>query len=195
MAHLKYYEDERQRWPVLHAAGRLSEAEVLLGIRRLFQKFSLRLRKVDIRFSHGYRTSNAGRYSITINMDYANWLTVAHEVAHTYHATKYKRDERWHGRTHARITDRFCAWITEQGWHTGALAHEVALGELASAQRAGQAALVAATPPPLTARIEHREEQVTRLTRKIKALTTRRARALRSLGALRRQLEKTGGTV
>ena len=190
MAYLKYYTDERARWPVLQAANRIGQPEAELGIRRICRQFNVRLKHITLRFTRGHRTSNAGKYSITINMDYCNWLTIAHEVAHTYHANKYKRDENWHGKTHARIVDRFAAWILAQGWHLGTLAHEVALAEVTDAQQAQARALVAAMPIPIDARIERRAAQVVRLTRKIKTLTTRRASALRSLNALKRAQAK-----
>jgi len=190
MAYLKYYDDEKVRWPVLHAAARIGDAEIELGIRRLARAFNLTLKGVRVRLTRGRRVSCAGKYSITINREYVSWLLIAHEVAHTYwyikHSPTRRASRNAHGPAHAGITDRFCAWITDQGWHLGTLAHEVALAEAATAQQAQHRALVAATPPPVDMRIAQREAQVARLTRKIKALTTRRGKALRSLAALKR---------
>lgn len=213
MANLRYYEDERARWAQLsmpmtwragrpYAHGRMGEAEATTGIRRLAAKFGLPLtrrpaakfglppQRVEITFTHGRRHSCAGYHEININTDWSDWLVVAHEVAHTYYRRKYAFETRQghnhHGRAHARIVDRFCAWIVEQGWHLGALAHEVALAEIEQARQHLQRERVAACPPPIEARIAHRQEQVRRLERKIKALTTRLKSARRSMGALER---------
>jgi hypothetical protein len=185
----RFYGDENERWPELHAAKVLGREEVELGIRRLAREFGLPLRGVHIEFTSGNRHSRAGRRRIRINMDFANWLLVAHEVGHTYWFTKYharREGRRSHGRQLAKIIDRFCEWITTQGWAHGALAHELALQEVSFEQEER----AAATPPPIESRIARREAQIARLERRIKALTTRVKRAKRSLAALLRVREK-----
>lgn len=208
---LKFYADEAARWPQLHlspghryvdSAGKthvrrnMDEAEVELGIRRLSRKFGLSLKHVGIEFTRGNRHSHAGRNVIRINMDFAGWLLIAHEVAHVYYRRKLAfetRDGRVeHGRRMAGIVDRFAAWIIQQRWHEGELAHEVALDEMAREARREHKERLAATPPPIEARIEHQAEQVTRLERKVKTLTTRLKTARRSLAALERQANKRG---
>lgn len=197
MSYLKFYQDERERWPEIsceneNTRGRISDAEIELGIRRLARKFNLSLKNVRIEFTTGNRSSCAGKYIICINRDWANWLTIAHELGHTYWFNKYSFNRRGNRNAHGpqlrRLIDRFCAWIMEQKWHLGELAHEVAIEEINATQRANQRALVMATPTPLSVRIQHREEQIARLTRKIKALTTRQKSSIRSLKALQRSL-------
>lgn len=190
---LAYYAAERQRWPMLEVAVGAEEAEA--GIRRLARRFGLSLKHVAIGFTSGRRWSRAGSHQITLNLDWAGWRTIAHEFAHTYYRRKYSFVRRYghneHGRAHRRLVDRFCAWIIEQGWHQGTLAHEVAVAEMARAAQQKEREIAAACPPPIEARIAHRQDQVARLTRKIKALSTRRTNALRSLRGLERQLAKS----
>ena len=189
---LQYYKDEEARWPGLTARlPRGSWAEVEAGIRRLALAHGLPLRGVVIRPTSGCRHSKAGACSITINMAYASWLLVAHEVAHTYVINKMsagRRGHGWHNKVHRRITDRFAQWITAQGWAAGTLAHEMALAEIAEAS--APAVRTAAEPPPIEARIAHRERQVKRLETKIRSLTTRLKRAQRSLAALIRSRDR-----
>jgi len=189
---LAYYVAERQRWPMLEVAIGAEEAEA--GIRRLARRFGLSLKHIEVGFTRGRRWSRAGSHSITLNLNWAGWRTIAHEFAHTYYRRKYSFTRRYghndHGRAHRRLVDRFCTWIIEQGWHQGTLAHEVALAEQEREVRQQAKEREAATPPPVEARIAHRQDQVARLTRKIKALSTRRTNALRSLRGLERQLAK-----
>jgi hypothetical protein len=193
---LKYYEDEKNRWPALcERLPRGAWAEVEAGIRRLALAHGLSLRNVQIKPTSGHRYSRAGRSLIKMNMDVMTWLVCAHEVAHTYAMTNLspaRRGHGWHNRVHARIVDRFAAWIIAQGWHEGALAHELALTEISQAGAARER--TAATPPPIEVRIEHRERQVKRLTTRIKTLTTRLKRAQRSLAALRRSKDRGNET-
>lgn len=193
---LRYYDDERERWTKLeggYALGkkaRLGPAEATAGIKRLANHFGLSLKDVDIDFTSGNRWSRAGGCHITLNLDWASWLTVAHEVGHTYYRRKYsweyQKKHNAHGKAHARIVDRFAAWIMAQGWHEGTLAHEVALAETARAARQQERERAAATPEPIEARIARRRAQVKRLEAKLKGTTTRLKKARRSLAALER---------
>jgi hypothetical protein len=193
---LRYYDTERERWAKLeggYALGkkaRLGPAEATAGIKRLANHFGLSLKNVDIDFTSGNRWSRAGGYHIILNLDWASWLTVAHEVGHCYYRRKYsweyQKKHNAHGKAHARIVDRFAAWIMAQGWHEGALAHEVALAETARASRQQEHERAAATPPPIEARIARRRAQVKRLEAKLKGTTTRLKTARRSLAALER---------
>jgi hypothetical protein len=167
--------------------------------------------------SHYSAASGGGVPRIRLNVTGLSWLTVAHEVGHWMDHTDRVRtmaklrqqvkgrlhpsfDEeedrllaarirrvsvrRWHGKHHARAVSRCVKYIVKMGWHTGALAKALSEKALREEERERRAAM----PPPLQARIEKREQQVRRLTTRIKALTTRRRNAMRSLAALRRQL-------
>jgi hypothetical protein len=215
MPHLQFYADERERWPQLHQSGyssnevgrdgykvrhryyvhgRMDRPEILAGIQRLASRFGLSLKGLEIGWTSGRRTSAAGRNHATFNLDWCDWLTVVHELAHVYwfrklaYGTRQGRNK--HGRRMAGIVDRMAAWVVEQGWHLGTLAHEVALAELELEARHQEREKLAAMPEPIEARIARREEQVKRLERKIKALTTRLRTAHRSLGALQRSAKK-----
>jgi hypothetical protein len=141
---LKYYVDEANRWPELdEQLPRGAWDEVSEGIRRLARAHNIPLRGVKtgppgprppVRLCpvYGCRPTQAGFDHIVINMDDASWLTVAHEVAHTYCTSFLSPDQRgygFHNSVHARVVDRFAAWIVAQGWHKGTLAHELALKE------------------------------------------------------------------
>ena len=205
MSYLKFYKDERERWPQLcwgRAVARMGAAEAELGIRRIAAHFGLSLRgthnnkgfrlgePVSIRFTSGNRRSRAGFYRIIINLDWADWLVIAHEVAHTYYVRRLAFETRSgrnaHGRRTAGIIDRFAAWIVEQGWHLGTLAHEVAAEEESRAARHAVREREAAMPEPIDARISRRRAQVKRLEAKLKGTTTRLKKARRSLAALER---------
>jgi hypothetical protein len=170
--------------------ARLGAEEAEAGIRRLANHFGLSLKQVEIRFTSGNRSSQAGRWDITLNLDRASWLTVAHELAHNYYRRKYSFERRQgrneHGPALARIIDRFAAWIMEQGWHLGTLAHELAVAGEARAARRASAERAAATPEPVEARIARRRAQVKRLEAKLKGTATRLKKARRSLAALER---------
>lgn len=187
-----------------YAEGRLGKEEALEGIKRLAANFGIRLNgkrrirslsdnnatPVSIRFTRGNRRSRAGRNHIILNLDWADWLTVAHEVAHNYYFRKLASSTRsghvYHGRRMAGIVDRFAAWVVAQGWHQGTLAHELAVAGTSKAARQAERAREAASPEPIDARIARRRAQVKRLETKLKATTTRLKRARRSLAALER---------
>jgi len=190
----RYYEDERVRWAVLHNPGRMGRDEAELGIRRLAANFGLSLKGVRVEFTSGRRWSRGGYGLIRTNMDNASWLLIAHEVAHCWiHRKHSRRGPRCHNKAHRRVVDRFCAWILEQGWTEGSLAHEVALEGIQRKAQALEDRRSAAEPPPIDDRIARRQVQVKRLETRIKALGTRLKTALRSLSALRRVKAKQGG--
>jgi hypothetical protein len=176
----------RRRWEAL---GRMGAEEAELGIRRLAAKFGLSLRGVNIRFTSGNRHSKAGHDSIVLNLGWASWLVIAHEVGHNYVFRKLRRSQegrRMHSRKLNELVDKFCAWIAEQGWHQGALAHEIAVKEVARARLDAEREHLAALPEPAGARVARRRMQVKRLETKIRSLTTRLKRAKRSLAAMER---------
>lgn len=202
MSALAYYDEEKVRWPQLAGyppcgrnsgglvgrPGWLTREEAEVAVPKLARHFGI---KVDggLCFTSGRNHSTAYYRAITLNVTWLSWLLVAHELAHCLHRQQYREagsGERFHGRRHARLTDRLCRYIVKQGWHEGALAHALAL----KAERAELRVKAAACPPPIEARIVHRQDQVARLTRKIKALSTRRTNALRSLRGLERQRAK-----
>jgi len=193
---LKFYDDERRRWPQLVWHGgkvaRIGPEEAEAGIRRLASHFGISLRgrrtgparehfPVSIRFASGNRRSTASRNQITINLDWADWLVVAHEVAHTYWYRRLSFTTRAghnaHGRRMAAIVDRFAAWILEQGWHEGSLAHELAVADEARVHRQEERERTAATPEPIDARIARRCAQVKRLETKMRDATLQKLEA------------------
>lgn len=219
MSDLKYYRDENERHPLLHCTT-CSTDEAKEATRRLWRHFAKakrvrrwdeKLREVrlvrdkslepDVRFTSGNRLSNykqySGRITLNTNRAYLNWLTVIHEAAHAIDHLREKQgrrssEARWHSKYHAALVDRLAAYVVELGWHTGNLAHELALRQDRGIERAKSAA----RGPSLEERIAHREEQVARLEKKIRALTTRSKTAKRSLAALRRskaKLEESDG--
>ncbi len=131
MAYLKYYTDEHARWPTLHTTKVKTKAEAELALRKLIVHYLgvKHLKLITIGFTSGNRYSRAGRNSISINVDYMNWLTLVHEFGHTLDAWKRPKSERWHDNTHAKIVDRVCDFIIKENWLGGAVAHELALDE------------------------------------------------------------------
>ena len=213
MSYLLYYREEEERQPDLHAAKATPE-EVLVAVRKLDRHFLPKDSwSTEVRFTSGSRVSHCAGREIVFNRDVLTWLLVAHEFAHRWHARRKHEQalkirlvelpyellrpdvtaklsrlnkQRSHGKQHARLVDRACDYIRKLGWHTGNIAHELALKD----ERAVQREKLAACPPPIDFRIDKRREQVKRLERKIKALATRLKRAKRSLGALERSKTK-----
>lgn len=190
MAYLQYYVDEDARWPVLHKSS-MKVAEAEEALRRWCKHFNVE--PVKLLVTSGNRYSKAWWNRIQLNMDWANWLTLAHEFAHTWcRVQQTGRGQRAHGKEHAERVDILCRWIEREGWHTGNLAHEMALKE--DAKRARGYERAASRPPPPSDRqlkILRRRAQVARLERKVKALTTRLRTAKRSLAALERAEAKS----
>jgi hypothetical protein len=195
MAFLRYYTDERERHPILHRT-RCTEEEAVVAVRKLHRHFlgdDGGAQPTEVVFTSGNRSSHAGYgRTITLNRDALTWLLVAHEFAHRWDSRRFHRGlpsgSGWHDRHHARLVTRVCRYIERKGWHTGAIAHDLALAHEREQQRQARAAC----PPPLDARIEKRRQQVKRLTTKIKGLTTRLRSAQRSLRALERVAQHRG---
>jgi hypothetical protein len=191
----KYYAAEEARWPCAGWMG-LSKWEAEEGIKRLCRHFRIALPRLNLREAHR-ESGRANAYMLTMSIA-GGWRLLAHELAHTWHSQRCHRETRlalvrgeetvtvpWHGKDHRRLVDRILRYVERQGWHRGGLAEAAAYRERQA--RDGKAERMAACPSPLESRIAHREEQVARLTRKIKALETRRRTAMRSLAALRRR--------
>lgn len=207
MSYLQYYEDENARHPLFHKT-RCSKEEALEAIKRLWVKFAGRkalvrfgytlnrtpMRHPRVKFTSGRRHSHASVASITLNVDFLNWLLVCHELAHSLDELREKQgrrssEKRWHSKYHEAWVNRLVAYVEGEGWHTGNLAHELALREGAQLERAREAA----KPPSPDERIEARRAQVMGLDAKLrklasraKALETRKRNALRSLRMLER---------
>lgn len=193
MADLIYYREERARWPDL---GGYSRREAEVAVARLVRRFSpprWRRVKVGLEFVGKNRISwgNASRIRLA---SWAGWRTLCHEVAHAILSRAGRRHpgERTHGKRHRRMMDRLARFVVRHGWNRGDLLYAEAWRE--SRKRARAAARAAAEPPPLEAKILDREERIARLDASlrryagiVKGIQTRRARAARSLAALRRR--------
>lgn len=104
------------------------------------------------------------------------WTDLIHLFSHWYHRNQV--GGRPHSKTHARIERKLRKWAIERGWMNGSLkAKEKA--EVPQTKSAARAEL-----------IERRRDQVARLERKIKTLSTRLRTARRSLSALERYESK-----
>lgn len=201
---LVYYRKEEARWPALHGAnGRLSEEEALIAVRKWCGKFGIDAPEIRFR---GYGGSNANRFKMSLARESKtgclDWLVVAHELAHCWDIQKFpnqrgrERDGsdiavvyRRHDKHHAKLVDRLCRYAVNSGWTGGLIAHGIAL----KSERKSERAQAAARPPSTEVKIARREEQIARLDRRIKALTTRRQTAQRSLSALRRAQARRNG--
>jgi len=183
MAHLKYYEDEEKRWPELNRI-RCSESEANEAIRAWSSTHTPGHAPPVVVYTSGNRISHAYARRIVLNRDCLDWLLVAHEFAHVWQDRDSRQPKRvWHDSEHAERVDILCRSIIREGWDRQGLAETLARRENARRDRA------AAKPPPPSPRqlkIMRRREQVARLGRKVKALTTRLKTAQRSLRALER---------
>lgn len=201
MSDLKYYADEDARHPVLHKA-RCRPIEAEEAIKRLWLHFAGRnavkythngelKRSPPVTFTSGNRVSRASIHGVTLNTDSLNWLLVLHELAHSLDDWKCRTGgrssvHRWHSKYHARWVDKLAAYVTELGWPSGSLAHELALRDEAARERMQSAA----KPPERSQRIAHKEQLIARLERKVKALQSRIKSHRRSIAALKRAEER-----
>jgi hypothetical protein len=180
MPRLKYYGDEETRQIVLHRT-RPRHREILIGLAKLCRHY--KIKQPLLRWTSGNRFSRAGIDSMTINSNARSWLLLCHELAHTWHRQRHFHrgiggSYRSHGKDHRRLVDILCGYVLRQEWHVGGLWPRVDT----------------LTPKPVQAprtserqhRIDLRRNQIARLERKIKGLTTRLRNARRSLSALER---------
>jgi len=212
MPHLKYYDNEAKRWPQLYAT-KLTPEEALIAVAKLVRHFGTP--DCAVQFTSGSRISKGFSNRILLNVDCLNWLLVAHEFAHFWDGrhdeerriqairqtqislgrpqdqlTPLPPPHRPHDKFHARLVDRACRYIVKQRWNLGEIAHGLALKK----EHVEEKVRLAAKPPPIEVKIAKREEQIARLTKRIKSLTTRRQSAERSLAVLRRFQAKRSGS-
>ena len=118
---LKYYAEEETRWQRMKIP--LCRMEALVAVDLLSQHFKVEL--PVLRFTNGRRNSSANSERITLEMDWATWLVLAHEFAHTWHMQLFRRwgisITRYHGADHHWMTDRVLQHIESKGWHEGKL--------------------------------------------------------------------------
>ncbi len=160
-----------------------ANAEAPVALRKLCRHFKIREPRLEL--TSGNRTSRANGRFLRLNRDYASWLLLVHELAHTWHDQRGRNGDRWHGRTHRRLVDRLARYVVKQRWSGGAIA-----AAHAETEQRQEAAAVARRNPTREVKIARRRAQVARLDRKIKALTSRRKTAARSLAALERAQQR-----
>lgn len=189
MSAYKYYSNEKQVFKDVYGY-KVSDEIARLAIARLAKtngvSFSLRFR------GHGGgRYNTMGRITLCHNPSLG---LIAHELAHAVqHQIKGLRGvnrREWHGDQHWSIMKDIIDDIRARGWTQGKLEAELqARADRSAAAAAAREAKEAAVDKRAVL-IERRREQVTRLERKIKALTTRLKTAKRSLAALERAAAK-----
>ena len=208
MAYLDYYKQEDERYAEIPDRP-ITGAELQIAFQKLCRHFKLPHIRLEV--TSGNRHSHFSPGEVRINLDAKRgWLVLAHEMGHFLHYEKRRQQitklrdqmpfsgpqralreariekigkQRWHGRHHARFTDKVFAYIQKQGWNEGALAEKLAGKRQAAVERESQ---LRAARGSIDHKIERRRQQVQRLERKIKALTTRLKTARRSLSALER---------
>jgi hypothetical protein len=216
MPWLKYYDEERARYGEVPGANKLvTREEATVALRKLCRHFKVPpLRGVKFTSGRNRSTYNPNTHVITLNGDWAGWRTLAHEFAHAWHhhrkdaqirkirtyAISFEerqkvekiRGQRWHGKHHARLIDRAFAYIQKQDWESGALRKKQ---EQKAVETEAREEAKKVEKNSRQVKIDKRRQQVERLERKIKALTTRLKKAKRSLGALERAEKKAQAVV
>lgn len=182
MSAYRYYEEENRQWKSCNAS-QCTAAEAKTAIAFLANRLSMPMPPVKFRMQRGsWARPIEGQRGISFGVkDGLSWLTVAHEFAHLI-----TRGVRAHGPEHALNT-------------RGTLQELVYGGFLPRSEWDKDVARQSREQERICARIErkasvderaelikHRQAQILRLERKIKALTTRRKTALRSLAQLER---------
>lgn len=119
MAHLKYYQTEREKYREAYGQKLSDRQGVEIVIKKLLRHF--KLRDVYIHFTTGNRHSTAGNSSILINMSWGNnFGVVAHEVAHTYQRQKlyenHTQGEKYHTKEHDKIFKRMVNYCKKKNW-------------------------------------------------------------------------------
>lgn len=125
---LKFYEEERERWPLLGSMP-ISDEWARKALTRLTRHFKLdRLRygrsAVSLTFK-GRNVSWGGPNGITLAKE-RDWLIFCHEVAHVWEYRKH--GETNHTKRLMGYLDQVCAYVIEKGWpaldNAAALEHE-----------------------------------------------------------------------
>ena len=204
MADLLYYAKERASvaasFPVfITTPCDFRDAKIL--IERLAKEHEVRIDSIVP--TSGNRNShwNPRRREIRLNVwkksVNESWRTAIHEFAHALDDKLRPNAARWHDGPFMDLVLDLCGVIVERGWHLS-IPIERAIAEAAEFTRradreAARAVREAALSAPAAVRarkIEKRREQIARLERKLKNLTTRLASARRSLAALERAASK-----
>jgi len=126
MAHLIYYSDERQEFQEEFKKVLPNQDAGEIVIRKLLRHF--KLGKPFIYWTSGRNHSNAGAWSITINVEQNNFGVICHEVAHTFQAQKDKHEagEKWHTKRHRRIMIRMLNYCRKKNWFADELTKRTA---------------------------------------------------------------------
>ena len=107
---MKFYEDERKRWPELSDAH-ISDDAARKALKKLFRVFPLE--PVPIEFKGetvSYGTAKGIRLARI-----RSWLTFVHEVAHVWECQAF--GDTGHRKRLARVVDMFARYVVRKGWH------------------------------------------------------------------------------
>jgi len=116
VADLKFYRDERERWPVLQATF-ISEAWARRALKSLTKRFRLDrmpYQKGPIHLEFRGRSTSWGGYSGITLAESRDWLIFVHEVAHVWEYRKHGFTE--HRARLAGFVDQIAMYVTERGW-------------------------------------------------------------------------------
>jgi hypothetical protein len=118
VAQLKFYADERKRWPELRHID-ITEAWAERALKKLVRHFKLdRLPyghgPVPIRFARKGSSTSWGGYNGIVLAHSRDWLIFLHEVAHVWEYRKHGRTD--HRKRMARYVDRLCRYAIKMGW-------------------------------------------------------------------------------
>lgn len=107
---VKFYEDERKRWPVLSDAY-ISEASAKKYLKKLCRKFGLEQPKLEFK---GKTISYGGRDLIRL-AKVRSWLVFIHEFCHVWEEQTF--GVTGHRRRLRDAVDTVCQYVSERGWH------------------------------------------------------------------------------
>jgi hypothetical protein len=120
MAHLKYYEMEREKFS--EASKKVlyfGHAEIVF--RKLRRHYKL-YPHITLRMGRG---NHANQYHVTI-ANPTNFLVLCHELAHSKHLMQADRGERWHGKKHFRIMKSMIHYCQRKKWFEAEIARRTA---------------------------------------------------------------------
>jgi len=173
-----YYYNENRRWRFSLRAEALP-AEAREAIERVCADIGRRPPTVEF---VARRNGWANRTNVRLGNVGLNWLLVAHELAHVF---AIGRGHGGHDDFHAAEVDSILRHFAALGYGGGAIEKDLRRRTREAAAKERRAAKIASVDPRAEL-IDRRYQQIARLDRKIKSLSTRKKKAMASLLALER---------
>lgn len=128
MASLIYYKVEKVEFTkAFQRELEVSEAEIIF--KKLLRHF--KLRPVGLKWTSGRNHPSCSSWRIVLNVDYNNYGTLCHEIAHLYQFQypKYRGNGTFHNKKHKRVMARMVRYCEKRNWFEDELKRRLAFKE------------------------------------------------------------------